>query len=455
MAGVMAVEPGLRLSGRYRLVRPLDGEVWRAWDEALNRPVALRAAAPSPDRSGPGDGDGALRERIVRAVRVEHPAFVTVYDCDIAQDGDGPPVPFVVTALPSGDSLARRIAEGPLPVAMALDCCAQVAEALAGAHEAGVPHGALCPENIFLTPDGVRILDLGFVPSGTDPAEDADVTALGEVIAACLDALPPGDVPGLPEEVVRLCSDCRSPEAGDRPTAAHAAGTLREAARPAPVPDQDDRVGATLLQPLPEPPEEPTRDEPVLERLAARLPAISGVLDRWAAKPPADPGVMERVAARLRADPGVLVRVAATATLLAVSLATVLVIANRGSRTGALPGGGVPAAPATSAPATSAPATSAPGTPSTVPVPVVYQTLGRLQPIVDSGQASGRIRSDVAVDLNNSITNLRNDLAAGRTAEASRNLSLLREKIDTRLRERALDERVAAQMTDVLAGAPS
>jgi hypothetical protein len=281
-------------------------------------------------------------------------------------------------------------------------------------------------------------VDLGMAePPGADapganaagvnaPGADADVRALGQVLAACLEAVPPGDVTRLPEEVFRLCAACRSPRAGERPSAARAAEVLRDSVRLAPVLDD---TGATLVAPLPEPlheqaPEEAPRAVPVWDEVASKL--------------------------HRRGDGGVLLRVAVTATLLAVSLATVLLIANRGTLTRALPwDGGVPTASASAGPAT-----SAPGAQPTVPVPVVYETLGRLQPIVDSGQASGRIRSDVAVDLNNSITNLRNDLAAGRTAEAARNLRLLREKIDTRLRERALDESVAAQMTHVLASTP-
>ncbi len=64
--------------------------------------------------------------------------------------------------------------------------------------------------------------------------------------------------------------------------------------------------------------------------------------------------------------------------------------------------------------------------------------LGQLRPIVSRGYASGEIRSDVAIDLNNVITNLENDLTTDRIVDVGRRVALLHDKIDTRRRERAL-----------------
>ncbi|WP_395108484.1 hypothetical protein [Actinomadura sp. SCN-SB] len=422
------MEPGHRLIGRYRLDRRLDGgepgEVWRAWDESLHRPVAVRLPCPEradgagPDAHAGAGSRGLPRERLVRAVRVTHPAFVTIYDCDPAGELDGGPVAFVVTALPNGESLAARLERGPLPVAEALDCCAQVAAALEAAHGAGMAHGALRTDKIFLTLDGVRIVDLGVGPEGDDEAKAADMAAFGSILLAALGAESPGDLPGMPEEIRDLCARCLEAGSADRPTASQAAETLAGAA--AAAGDEPDAPGDTLVHEAPGPPPlSPVAED---ERTPVRAPAGSR-------------------------EAGPVLRVAVSVTVLAAALAVILMLADRGTMSGAFEGG----KPARTPSPASSPATPAPGARSPVPEPAVYDTLGRLQPIVDGGRASGAIRPDVAVDLNNAIVNLRNDLAAGRTAEASAQLRRLREKIDTRLRERALDARVAARMDEVLA----
>jgi len=76
--------------------------------------------------------------------------------------------------------------------------------------------------------------------------------------------------------------------------------------------------------------------------------------------------------------------------------------------------------------------------------------LGRLQPVVDGARASGRMRPDVAVDLNNHINNLRNELVTGHAVDADSRVEELRRRIDTRLRERALTPDAAAELTRVL-----
>ena len=432
--GVSAVEPGHRLIGRYRLDRRLDGgepgEVWRAWDESLHRPVAVRLPCPEradgagPDAHAGAGSRGLPRERLVRAVRVTHPAFVTIYDCDPAGELDGGPVAFVVTALPNGESLAARLERGPLPVAEALDCCAQVAAALEAAHGAGMAHGALRTDKIFLTLDGVRIVDLGVGPEGDDEAKAADMAAFGSILLAALGAESPGDLPGMPEEIRDLCARCLEAGSADRPTASRAAEILTGAAAAAApaAGDEPGALGDTLVHEAPGPPSPPLSPEPEDERTPVRASA--------------EPR-----------EAGPVLRVAVSVTVLAAALAVILMLADRGTMSGAFEGG----SPARTPSPASSPATPAPGARSPVPEPAVYDTLGRLQPIVDSGRASGAIRPDVAVDLNNAIVNLRNDLAAGRTAEASAQLRRLREKIDTRLRERALDARVAARMDEVLA----
>ncbi|MEV4677026.1 hypothetical protein AB0K34_35700, partial [Actinomadura sp. NPDC049382] len=81
----------------------------------------------------------------------------------------------------------------------------------------------------------------------------------------------------------------------------------------------------------------------------------------------------------------------------------------------------------------------------------VRGALGRLRPIVSRGYASGQIRSDVALDLTNVITNLENDLTADRDVDVGRRIALLHAKIATRRRENALSPGLADELNRVLA----
>jgi len=78
------------------------------------------------------------------------------------------------------------------------------------------------------------------------------------------------------------------------------------------------------------------------------------------------------------------------------------------------------------------------------------ELLAQLRPIVERGFTLGKVRSDVAVDLDNVINNLRNDLLTGRPTDVDERLAQLQEKIATRLREQGLTQDVAARLTDVL-----
>jgi serine/threonine-protein kinase len=160
---LITLEQGQLLAGRYRLLRPLgsggSAHVWAARDESLGREVALKVLSGSTAQGG------HERERLEREARLlatlDHPRLTTVFDFAETDEPDGDNHPFLVTELLGGESLDARLARGPLPPEDAMSVCAQVADALAAAHEAGVVHRDVKPGNVMLGPDGAKLLDFG------------------------------------------------------------------------------------------------------------------------------------------------------------------------------------------------------------------------------------------------------------------------------------------------------
>ncbi|WP_055553252.1 serine/threonine-protein kinase [Streptomyces sp. NBRC 110028] len=169
--------------GRYRLLGELGrggmGVVWRAYDDALGREVAIKEVrAPA----GLGDRDtDRLYARLERegraAARLSHRNVVTVYD--VAMEGGRP---WIVMELVRGLSFADVLeAEGSVPPARAASVGAEVLAALRAAHAVGVPHRAVKPGNVLLGNDGRVVLsDFGI----TLVEGDAAVTPAGELIGS-------------------------------------------------------------------------------------------------------------------------------------------------------------------------------------------------------------------------------------------------------------------------------
>ncbi|MFN8635047.1 MAG: protein kinase [Chloroflexota bacterium] len=165
-----------RLKGRYKLGLILGqgslGVTYRAEDVLLQRPVAVKMLA---ERYA---DDAVFRERFMAATaaagRLIHPNIATVLDAGVV-DGH----PFVVMELVSGQSLRSRLNErGPLSIADSQRIALQLAEALTVAHQQGVIHGDLRPENVLLDEHGnAKLTDFGFVRA----AVATDVTLLGTV----------------------------------------------------------------------------------------------------------------------------------------------------------------------------------------------------------------------------------------------------------------------------------
>ena len=149
---------GRRL-GAYQVLSLLGaggmGEVYLARDTKLGRDIAIkilpRDFSTDPDR----------RARFEREARLlaalNHPHIGAIYG---VEDGGG--VRALVLELVEGDTLAERIAKGPLPMSEALTIARQIADALVAAHEHGIIHRDLKPANIKMRPDGtVKVLDFG------------------------------------------------------------------------------------------------------------------------------------------------------------------------------------------------------------------------------------------------------------------------------------------------------
>ena len=130
------------------------GEVYRALDTRLDRIVAIKVL-PSHLSSDP-----ELRQRLEREAKaisaLQHPNICTLHDIG-TQDGTN----FLVMEYLEGQTLADRLKKGPLPVDQVLKTGAEVAEALAKAHQQGIIHRDLKPGNIMLTKAGAKLMDFG------------------------------------------------------------------------------------------------------------------------------------------------------------------------------------------------------------------------------------------------------------------------------------------------------
>ena len=152
------------LSGRYRLVEPLAtggmGTVWRAYDDVLDRPVAVKEVLLPPGLDD--EAREVLRQRTLRearaAAKLRHPAIVTIFDV-VEQDDR----PWIVMELVSSQSLEQRIrARGPLPPTEAAAVGLRILDALVTAQAAGVQHRDIKPANVLLADDGrVVLTDFG------------------------------------------------------------------------------------------------------------------------------------------------------------------------------------------------------------------------------------------------------------------------------------------------------
>ncbi len=153
----MALTAGAKL-GPYEIQSPLGaggmGEVYRAKDTRLDRTVAIKVL-PSHLSEDP-----ELKQRMEREAKaisaLQHANICTLYDIG-TQDGTG----FLVMEYLEGQTLALRLAKGPLPLEQVLRIGTEIAQALEKAHEQGIIHRDLKPANVMLTKAGAKLMDFG------------------------------------------------------------------------------------------------------------------------------------------------------------------------------------------------------------------------------------------------------------------------------------------------------
>ncbi|MER6578949.1 protein kinase [Nonomuraea sp. NPDC001023] len=247
-----------QVSNRYRLIEPLGeggmGVVWRAYDELLDRTVAIKEVR----YTGVGDAKRAdLNRRTIRearaAGRLDHPSVIVIHDV-VEEDGR----PWIVMQLVRSRSLAEVIGErGPLPAALVAMVGGRVLDALRAAHATGVLHRDVKPENVLLADDGrVVLTDFGIAALEAE----SGLTATGGLV---------GTPAYMPPE--RLNGEATRPESD-----LWSLGATLYAAVEGRPPFKRDSWAATVAAVLRDEPEPPVRAgalQPVVMGLLRRDPA--------------------------------------------------------------------------------------------------------------------------------------------------------------------------------------
>jgi hypothetical protein len=216
--GDVVTRSGLILDDRYRLDQRIAaggvGQVWRATDLLLERPVAVKVLRP--EYSDHPETLERFRKEAKNAGALSNSHVAQVYDYGRA----GPEgSPYLVMEFVDGPSLADLLAVDPIEPARALDVIAQAADGLAAAHKAGVIHRDVKPGNILISREGhVKVTDFGIAHAagqapvtapglvmgttqymaperiaGNPGTAASDLYALGIVLHECLTGMPPHD----------------------------------------------------------------------------------------------------------------------------------------------------------------------------------------------------------------------------------------------------------------------
>jgi serine/threonine-protein kinase len=169
---------GAVLGGRYVLEKQIGsggyGEVWRAADTVLSRPVAVKLLHPRYTQRS--EALARFRAEARHAGGLSHENIAQIFD--YVEPAGGQP-PYLVMELVEGPSLETVLAGGPLDDSRTMDIVAQTAAGLQAAHAAGMIHRDIKPANLLLAPGGtVKITDFGIAHT----IGSAPVTASGELV---------------------------------------------------------------------------------------------------------------------------------------------------------------------------------------------------------------------------------------------------------------------------------
>lgn len=169
---------GKKIRGRYEITDIIGeggmGVVYEAWDTQVERKVAIKLV-----RSDTTDRKflSRFRRELEITSKLRHPSTIRVFEHGETRDGR----PYMVMELLTGVSLADRLEQGPIDEMEAMQIARQAAESLSEAHEHGVFHRDLKPDNIFIETVGVskvvKVLDFG-IAGGVDATR---LTQAGEV----------------------------------------------------------------------------------------------------------------------------------------------------------------------------------------------------------------------------------------------------------------------------------
>lgn len=457
---------GTRLALRYRLVAPIEqggmAVVWRANDELLCRHVAVKLL--SGDSAGDVERFDLVRREARAAAKLSHPNITAVHDYAEALRPDGSVTPFVVMELLEGEALAVRLQRGHLDWTEAASIGAQVADALAAAHEGGVVHRDVTPGNVMLTNSVVKVVDFGICAAIGEPDDDSsgatfgtpayvaperldglpalpatDVYALGALLYELVTGEPPYPVntweelanarvnqprelpADVPIRYAAIVWSCLAAQPADRPAAGDVARDLHELSRSRP------RIATGIVA-------VPASAQLASAQLAERTSGGS----REPRRPP------QRVRQRRRGG------------LLAIAVG--LLVAGTGAAVG-LAGLAVTAPPVAAPPDPAISTADGPSAPPRQPSPAAENAappvptstsdaVQNLRAAVEAGRAAREIRSDVATDLLNTIDSLDGDDAP----DVGEVVIALRRKIKDRVREKAVAQPRAALLDARLRG---
>jgi serine/threonine protein kinase/Flp pilus assembly protein TadD len=160
------------------------GEVYSALDTRLERKVAIKVLLAHLSR------DPDFRHRFLREARtissLQHPHICTLFDVGSQDDTD-----YLVMEYLEGESLAERLARGPLPSDNAIQTATEIAQALHTAHQQGIIHRDLKPANIMLTNTGAKLMDFGIAKLFEEQSADAgDLATLSKTVSGIFGTAP-------------------------------------------------------------------------------------------------------------------------------------------------------------------------------------------------------------------------------------------------------------------------